>query len=331
MKNLSDCHRVSIAPMMDCTDRYCRYFHRSLTKNALLYTEMVVARTIIEAHKRGDLSKYLAFDSFEKPLALQLGGSDPKELAEAAKIAMQYDYDEINLNVGCPSDRVQSGRFGVCLMKQPEIVAECMDAIQKSVDIPLSVKTRIGVDEYDSEEFLIRFIDVVSKTGVFNFIIHARKAWLKGLNPAQNRNIPPLDYGRVYAMKKRFPDFKIEINGGITDLQQCQSHLHKLDGVMIGRAAYENPWILSKVDSLIFNCKDPCDSREKLIEDLLQYCEKLSSSGVRLHNLARHMSGLYKGQSRAKHWRIKIQELLKKNPHDAQFLNKSIEVFQQSS
>ncbi|MEE2924233.1 MAG: tRNA dihydrouridine(20/20a) synthase DusA [bacterium] len=327
MQNFKNYHRISIAPMMDCTDRYCRYFHRSLTKNALLYTEMVVARTIIEAHKRGDLSKYLAFDPFEKPLVLQLGGSDPRELAEASKIAMQYDYDEINLNVGCPSDRVQSGRFGVCLMKQPEIVADCMHAIRESVDIPLSVKTRIGVDEHDTEEFLTRFIDIVSKAGVLNFIIHARKAWLKGLNPAQNRNIPPLDYNRVYTMKNRFPDLKIELNGGIKDLQQCQSHLGQLDGVMLGRAAYENPWILSKVDSLIFNDKDPCDSREDLLRSLFQFCNKLSSTGIRLHNLARHMSGLYKGESRAKRWRIKIQELLKKDPHDAEFLNKSMEVF----
>ena len=327
MKNLQEPHRLSVAPMMDCTDRYCRYFHRSLTRRALLYTEMVVARTIIEANKRGDLSKYLAFDPFEKPLALQLGGSDPQELAEAAKIAMQYDYDEINLNVGCPSDRVQAGRFGVCLMKEPDLVAQCMEAIGKSVNVPLSVKTRIGVDEHDNEEFLIRFIDTVSKAGISNFILHARKAWLKGLNPAQNRSIPPLDYNRVYAMKTRFPNLKIEVNGGIKELEECQSQLDKLDGVMLGRAAYENPWILSKVDSIIFGDKDPHKSREELLKSLVPFCNRLLNSGIRLHNLARHMSGLFKGQPRAKRWRIRMQELLNQNPQNENFLKQSIEVF----
>ena len=327
MKNLQDPHRLSVAPMMDCTDRYCRYFHRSLTRRALLYTEMVVARTIIEANKRGDLSKYLAFDPFEKPLVLQLGGSDPQELAEAAKIAMQYDYDEINLNVGCPSDRVQAGRFGVCLMKEPDLVAQCMEAIGKSVNVPLSVKTRIGVDEHDNEEFLIRFIDTVSKAGISNFILHARKAWLKGLNPAQNRSIPPLDYNRVYAMKTRFPNLKIEVNGGIKELEECQSQLDKLDGVMLGRAAYENPWILSKVDSIIFGDKDPYESREELLKSLEPFCNRLLNSGIRLHNLARHMSGLFKGQPRAKRWRIRMQKLLNQNPQNENFLKQSIEVF----
>lgn len=327
MKNLQDPHRLSVAPMMDCTDRYCRYFHRSLTRRALLYTEMVVARTIIEANKRGDLSKYLAFDPFEKPLVLQLGGSDPQELAEAAKIAMQYDYDEINLNVGCPSDRVQAGRFGVCLMKEPDLVAQCMEAIGKSVNVPLSVKTRIGVDEHDTEEFLIRFIDTVSKAGISNFILHARKAWLKGLNPAQNRSIPPLDYNRVYAMKTRFPNLKIEVNGGIKELEECQSQLDKLDGVMLGRAAYENPWILSKVDSIIFGDKDPYESREELLKSLEPFCNRLLNSGIRLHNLARHMSGLFKGQPRAKRWRIRMQKLLNQNPQNENFLKQSIEVF----
>tara|TARA_Y100000589_G_scaffold167882_2_gene159765 strand:- start:3851 stop:4843 length:993 start_codon:yes stop_codon:yes gene_type:complete len=327
MKNPQDPHRLSVAPMMDCTDRYCRYFHRSLTRKALLYTEMVVARTVIEAYKRGDLSKYLAFDAFEKPLALQLGGSNPKELTEASKIAMQYDYDEINLNVGCPSDRVQSGRFGVCLMKEPDVVAECMAEIGKSVDIPISVKTRIGVDQNDSEEFLINFIKTVSNAGVNNFIIHARKAWLKGLNPAQNRNIPKLNYDRVYSVKTRFPNLKIELNGGIKDLAECQFHLEKLDGVMLGRSAYENPWILSNVDSTIFDEVDPYQSREALILSLVPLCHKLIKSEVRLHNLARHMSGLFKGQPKAKRWRIRMQELLKQNPYNANFLKESIDVF----
>lgn len=313
--------------MMDCTDKYCRYFHRILTRKSLLYTEMVVARTIIEAEKRGDLDKYLAFDSFEKPLVLQIGGSDPKQLYEAARLAAKYDYDELNLNVGCPSDRVQSGQFGVCLMREPELVAECMTALKRAVDIPVSVKTRIGVDNDDDEEFLATFIQTVASSGTNNFIIHARKAWLKGLNPAQNRNIPQLNYDRVFQMKTRFPDLKIEINGGIQVLQDCLHPLEILDGVMIGRAAYENPWILSQVDSKIFGSEDPCSSREEVLLKLKPLCEQIQKSNSSLHHLARHISGLYKGQPRAKKWRIKIQELLKLNPQPVDFLEQSLVVF----
>lgn len=314
--------------MMDCTDRYCRYFHRILTRKALLYTEMVVARTIIEAENRGDLEKYLGFDAFEKPLVLQLGGSNPENLAMAAKISARFNYDEINLNVGCPSDRVQSGRFGVCLMKEPRLVAECMSAVREAVKIPISVKTRIGVDHQDSEEFLATFIDIVSKAGINNFIIHARKAWLKGLNPSQNRNIPELNYERVYAMKKKFPALKIELNGGIKSLEECSTPLQKIDGVMIGRAAYENPWILSEVDSKIFGEQDPCLTRAEALIKLRPLCEKITSSQISLHHLARHISGIFKGQSRAKIWRIRIQELLKKQPQPVDFLEQSLKVFE---
>lgn len=313
--------------MMDCTDKYCRYFHRILTRKSLLYTEMVVARTIIEAEKRGDIDKYLAFDPFEKPLVLQIGGSDPEQLYEAARIAAKYDYDELNLNVGCPSDRVQSGKFGVCLMREPELVAECMAALKKAVNVPVSVKTRIGVDNDDDEEFLASFIQTVASSGTTNFIIHARKAWLKGLNPAQNRNIPKLNYDRVFQMKTRFPKLKIEINGGIKILDDCLYPLEILDGVMIGRAAYEDPWILSQVDSKIFGGIDPCSSREEVLLKLKPLCEQIQKCNSSLHHLARHISGLYKGQPKAKKWRIKIQELLKLNPQPVDFLQQSLTVF----
>jgi tRNA-dihydrouridine synthase A len=241
-------HQVSIAPMMDCTDRHFRYFLRLISKKVVLYTEMVVAQAILHGPK----DQLLKFRPEEHPLVLQLGGSNPKELAEAAKIAEQYGYDEINLNVGCPSDRVQSGRFGACLMKEPGLVAECIQGMKKAVRIPVTVKTRIGVDDLDDYDFLYGFIKTISEVGCEHFIIHARKAWLNGLSPKENRTIPPLDYDRVYQIKQAFPHLFITINGGVKTVSDIQQHLTQVDGVMIGREAYSNPYCLASVDQTIF-------------------------------------------------------------------------------
>lgn len=251
----------SIAPMLDWTDRHYRYFARLMSAKALLYTEMVTTGAIL--HGRGD---YLAYNQEEHPLALQLGGSNPQDLARCAKLAAERGYDEVNLNVGCPSDRVQNGRFGACLMAEPELVAECVDAMKQVVDIPVTVKTRIGIDEQDSYEFLTYFIDIVNAKGCTDFTIHARKAWLQGLSPKENREIPPLDYERVYQLKRDYPVLNISINGGVTTLEQAQGHLAQLDGVMMGREAYQNPYILARVDQVLCGSQRAVISREDVIE-----------------------------------------------------------------
>ncbi|MCG8672936.1 MAG: tRNA dihydrouridine(20/20a) synthase DusA, partial [Pseudomonadales bacterium] len=238
--------RFCIAPMLDWTNRHCRYFHRLLTQHAVLYTEMVTTGAIIH----GEKDRFLKFNASEHPVAIQLGGSDPKDLATCAKISEDYGYDEVNLNVGCPSDRVQSGRFGACLMADPNLVADCTHSMLEACNIPVTVKCRIGIDDQDEYEDLQRFVEAVKASGVNTFIVHARKAWLSGLSPKENRDIPPLNYERVYQLKREFPDLEIIINGGIQTLEACQEHLNYVDGVMMGREAYQNPFILAQVDSL---------------------------------------------------------------------------------
>ncbi|WP_275974967.1 tRNA dihydrouridine(20/20a) synthase DusA [Shewanella gaetbuli] len=293
----------SIAPMLDWTDRHYRYFARTMSANTLLYTEMVTTGAII--HGSGD---YLAYNEEEHPIALQLGGSNPADLAHCAKLAAERGYDEVNINVGCPSDRVQNGRFGACLMAEPELVAESVDAMKQVVDIPVTVKTRIGIDDQDSYEFLTRFIGMVSAKGCTDFTIHARKAWLQGLSPKENREIPPLDYDRVYQLKRDFPQLNIGINGGITSLEQAKIHLQHVDGVMVGREAYQNPYILAQVDQQLFNSNAPVLSREDVIEKMVPYIEKHLQQGGRLNHITRHMIGLFQGLPGSRSWRRFLSE-----------------------
>ncbi len=297
-------NRVSVAPMLDWTDRHCRYFHRMLTKNTLLYTEMVTTGAII--HGKGN---YLAYSDEEHPIALQLGGSDPQALAQCAKLAQERDYDEVNLNVGCPSDRVQNGRFGACLMADAQLVADCVKAMQDSASIPITVKTRIGIDELDSYEFLCDFIDTVStKSDCEMFIIHARKAWLSGLSPKENREIPPLDYPRVYQLKRDFPHLTLAINGGIKTLEEAQLHLQHLDGVMIGREAYQNPSILTQVDNLLFDPTMPVTDGVSAVRQMYAYIEAELSKGAYLGHITRHMLGIFQGIPGARQWRRHLSE-----------------------
>ncbi len=288
---------ISVAPMMDWTDRHCRFFLRLIAPHVLLYTEMVTTGAIL----MGDKHRYLAFNLEEHPLALQLGGSDPKALAECAKIAEDYGYDEVNLNIGCPSDRVQNGRFGACLMAEPELVAESVAAMQEAVNIPITIKTRIGIDDLDSYVFLENFVKLVSQAGCETFIIHARKAWLKGLSPKQNREVPELNYPRVYAVKQAFPGLNIHINGGVNSIVGIEEHLQQIDGVMIGREAYQNPYFLADVEKTFFDYISP--SRSEVLEALLPYVQKQLLSGMKLSNITRHVLGLFQGLPGARAYR----------------------------
>ncbi|NOH94551.1 tRNA dihydrouridine(20/20a) synthase DusA [Vibrio sp. AIC-3] len=297
-------NRLSVAPMLDWTDRHCRYFHRLLSQQTLLYTEMVTTGAIL--HGKGD---FLEYNEQEHPLALQLGGSNPVDLAACAKLAGERGYDEVNLNVGCPSDRVQNGRFGACLMAEPELVADCVSAMKEVTDIPITVKTRIGIDEQDSYEFLTKFVSTVSeKGGCEQFTIHARKAWLSGLSPKENREIPPLDYDRAYQIKKDFSDLVIAVNGGITTLEQTKEHLQHLDGVMIGREAYHSPFILAEVDQQIFGLDTPIKKRSQVVEEMYPYIERELSNGASLGHISRHMLGLFQSMPGARQWRRYISE-----------------------
>lgn len=295
--------RFSIAPMLDWTDRHYRYFARLMSSQTLLYTEMVTTGAIL--HGKGD---YLAYNQEEHPLALQLGGSNVEDLARCAEIAQQRGYDEVNLNVGCPSDRVQNGRFGACLMEEPELVAHCVDAMRQKVDIPVTVKTRIGIDDKDSYEFLCDFITKVSAAGCDTFIVHARKAWLQGLSPKENREIPPLDYPRVYQLKQDFPGLHISINGGIKSFEEMHAHLTQLDGVMVGREAYQNPYLLAEVDQKIFGLDSQVMSRDQVVDAMLPYVEAHLQSGGRLNHISRHMTGLYQGIPGSRSWRRHLSE-----------------------
>ncbi len=288
-----------VAPMMEWTDRHCRTFLRLISRHALLYTEMVTAAAVV----RGDRERLLGFDPFEQPVALQLGGSDPDELARAARLGAETGYREINLNVGCPSDRVRSGRFGACLMAEPDLVARCVAAMRRAVDVPVTVKCRIGIDDQDSEEDLNRFVSAVAQGGCAALIVHARKAWLKGLSPKQNREVPPLDYGRVYRLKRTFPGLEIIINGGIETLDQAAAHLTHVDGVMLGRAAYQHPYLLADVDRRFFGSSAPAPSREAVIDAFAAYAARQLERGVRLHQMTRHVLGLYHSQPGARAFR----------------------------
>ena len=296
--------RLCVAPMMDWTDRHCRYFHRLLAPSARLYTEMVTTGAVIH----GDRERLLGFDPAEHPVALQLGGSDPDDLAAAARIGADWGYDEINLNCGCPSDRVQKGSFGACLMLEPERVRDGLSAMRDAVDVPVTVKTRIGVDDHDSEEFLHRFVEIVAQSGVDTFIVHARKAWLSGLSPKQNREVPPLDHDRVARLKTAFPSLRVVLNGGIVDAQGARTAIRGFDGVMLGRAAYQNPWLLAELQRDLDPDQAPAD-RAVVVAAMADYVERMQAErGVRLQSVARHMLGLFHGQPGARGWRRGLSE-----------------------
>jgi tRNA-dihydrouridine synthase A len=296
--------RLSIAPMMDYTDRFYRYFMRLISRHTLLYTEMVTTGALLH----GDRERFLEFDSSEHPLALQLGGSEPSELAACARLAEQAGYDEVNLNVGCPSDRVQSGRFGACLMAEPELVADCVRAMGEAVEIPLTVKTRIGIDHQDSYEELVRFVEQVTAAGCASLTVHARKAWLQGLSPKENRDIPPLRYDLIYRLKQDFPELELCINGGIRSLEAALEHLQRVDGAMIGREAYHNPWIFSAADGLVFGDPAPAPSRRQVLEAYAPFVERQLARGIRLQTISRHILGLFQGQPGARAWRRHLSQ-----------------------
>ena len=297
-------HRFSVAPMMDWTDRHCRVFHRLMTRRARLYTEMLTTGAVLH----GDRQRLLGFDASEHPLALQLGGSDPSDLAAAALIGEDFGYDEINLNVGCPSDRVQDGRFGACLMAEPQLVAEGVDAMKRAVRIPVTVKCRIGIDDQDPETALDTLARQVVAAGADALIVHARKAWLNGLSPKQNRDVPPLDYDRVYRLKASMPHVPVIINGGIANLDEAKAHLARVDGVMLGRAAYHDPWRLLTVDSELFGEASPQRLMKDVFEAMVPYIERELARGVRLHSIARHFVGAFHGVPGARAFRRHLAE-----------------------
>ena len=314
--------RFSIAPMMDWSDRHCRYLWRLLSKNALLYTEMVTTGALLY----GDKHRFLNYNQEEHPVALQVGGCDPTHLAESAKMAQDWGYDEINLNCGCPSDRVQSGKIGAILMTEPELVADCVDAMVNACTIPVTVKHRIGVDDMEDYNDMSRFVQTVAKAGCNTFIVHARKAWLKGLSPKENREIPPLKYELVQQLKKALPHLTIIVNGGIKTLEQTQTLLTSLDGVMIGREAYQNPYFLSDVDSTFFNQQTVKASRLDIAYQYAQYCDKQLAEGTRLHHLTRHMLGLFQGQPRARLFRQYLSQHAHLKTADISTLNEAIKI-----
>lgn len=295
--------RFSVAPMLDWTTRHCRYFHRQFTQHTLLYTEMVTTGAII--HSKYD---HLAYHQQELPVALQLGGSSPQELEYCTKLAEKYGYNEINLNVGCPSDRVQNGMFGACLMAKKELVADCIKTMKNTTALPVTIKTRIGIDEQDSYEFLCEFIQATHQVGCNEFIIHARKAWLSGLSPKENREIPPLNYERVYQLKRDFPHLMISINGGIKTIEEIKQHLQYVDGVMVGREAYQNPSLLGYIDNALFDKNLPIVSPREAIEKMYPYIEQQLSEGVYLNHISRHLLGAFQKCKGARQWRRHISE-----------------------
>ena len=295
--------KVSVAPMMDCTDKHERYFLRLISKNVLLYTEMIVS----EAIDRGDRQKLLSFNLEEKPVALQLGGSSPKLLSNAAKIGEEFGYDEINLNLGCPSKKVQKNKFGACLIKEPNLVADCLIEMQSKTNLPVTVKTRIGYDQVEDYEHLYNFVNILKSTGVKTFIIHARKAMLGKFTPKQNLNIPPLKYEMVYKLKEDFKDLNIIINGGITSPEQIKDHIKKVDGVMIGRSIYHSPYLLADIEKEIFNNEDVC-SRQEVVEKLVIYLKDEIKKGTRVNQVMRHTLGLFHGQTGSNFWKRYLSE-----------------------
>ncbi len=324
MHELSYHRRVSVAPMMEWTDRHCRYFLRLLSPDVLLYTEMVTAAALIH----GDADRLLEFRAEEHPVALQLGGSDPALLAGAAKLGEQADYNEINLNIGCPSPRVQSGSFGACLMADPQLVADCVAAMAEAVDIPITVKTRIGIDDHDSYEFLRDFVATVADAGCEVFIIHARKALLSGMSPKENRQAPPLVYERAYRIKQEFPNLAIVVNGGIDSTDQVGAHLEKLDGVMIGRHAYHHPFWLCQAQRQIYpETKYTAPNREQVLRQMNRYLQECAAQGVRPHAVTRHMMGLYAGEAGGKRWRRFLSEQVQNSDAGSDLLLRSLAVF----
>ena len=297
-------HRFCVAPMMDWSDRHCRHLWRLLSRHARLYTEMVTTGALIH----GDRQRFLRFSPQEQPVALQLGGSEPGELARCARWAQEWGYDEVNLNCGCPSDRVQSGAFGACLMARPERVADCVKAMHDACALPITVKHRIGIDDMESYQQLLDFIGPVAAAGCDTFIVHARKAWLSGLSPKQNREIPPLNYPWVYQIKRDLPALTVVTNGGITDLKACHEHLQSVDGVMLGRAAYHDPWVLADVDHAVFGGTNPLANRHELIAQMLPYIEQELLAGTPLNHMTRHLLGLYQGVPGARQFRRHLSE-----------------------
>ena len=295
---------LSVAPMMDRTDRHCRYFMRQITRYTLLYTEMVTSAAILH----GDKERLLGFSPEEKPLSLQVGGDNPKDLAECARIAEDMGYNEINLNVGCPSDRVQNGNFGACLMAQPQKVADCISAMIQTTNLPVTVKHRIGIDDLDSYEDMTNFVRIVSDAGCQRFTVHARKAWLQGLSPKENRDIPPLRYGDVHKLKQDFPHLFIEINGGFTNLQQVKEQLQFVDAVMIGRAAYDTPYIFAIADCEIYGKQDTPPTRHQVVEAMLPYIDYWAKKGLKLNKITRHMLQLFNGQPGSRAWKRYLTE-----------------------
>lgn len=328
----NDQRLLSVAPMMGWTDRHARYFLRCISRHTLLYTEMVNTGAILHNQQKvGDKPRFLAFDESEHPLALQLGGNDPASLADSAHRAADAGFDEVNLNVGCPSDRVRSGSFGACLMASPGLVADCVSAMKAKVDIPVTVKCRVGIDDMEGYTPLAHFVDVVADGGCDTFIIHARKAWLQGLNPKQNREIPPLEYELVHRMKQERPDLSISINGGIKSIDMAQQQLQHVDGVMIGREAYYNPYILADVDRLIFGDNGDGESRAEyksrgsIVRSMFTYIDSEVATGTRLHSITRHMLGLYHGCPGAKLWRRYLSEYAHKPGADSAVLQKALQ------
>ena len=295
---------LCVAPMMDWTDRNCRYFHRQLSRHTLLYTEMLTTGAVIH----GDRERLLGYEAAEHPVALQLGGSEPEALAQAARIGEEWGYDEINLNCGCPSDRVQSGRFGACLMAEPDLVARLVGAMREAVSVPVTVKSRIAIDELEEWPTLVDFVRKVSAAGCTRFIVHARKAWLQGLSPKENRDVPPLRYELVHRLKSEFPHLDISINGGIKTLDAAAEHLKQVDGVMIGRAAYENPYLLAEADRRFFGAEEAPPERHAVVEAMLPYIERRMSQGAPLGAITRHMLGLFQGLPGARAWRRHLSE-----------------------
>ena len=291
--------RFSIAPMMDWTDRHCRFFHRLLTRRALIYTEMLTTGAVL----RGDRARLLGFDKFEHPVALQLGGCDPRLLSQSAQVGEDFGYDEINLNVGCPSDRVQEGRFGACLMAEPTLVADCISAMKAAVQIPVTVKCRIGIDDQDPEQALFAFTTAIKSAKADALVVHARKAWLKGLSPRENRDVPPLDYALVRRLKAAHPELEIILNGGLASIEQAKKEIEGLDGVMMGRAAYQDPWRLLQVDPEFFGAAAPFNSERDAIIALIPYIERELAKGTRLNSITRHVLGLFQGRPGARAFR----------------------------
>ena len=319
-------HRFCIAPMMDWSDHHCRFFWRLLTRRAVLYTEMVTTGALIH----GDRERFLHFNSEEHPVALQLGGSDPDELARCTEWAQEWGYDEVNLNCGCPSDRVQSGMFGACLMAQPQLVADCVAAMLDAGDIPVTVKHRIGIDGMESFEEMRGFVETIAAAGCSTFIVHARKAWLQGLSPKENREVPPLHYDWIYRLKAELPALEIIINGGIDSLAACEEHLQQVDGVMIGREAYQNPYMLAQVDGLIFGTGGDAPERDDVAAQLLSYIEQELGRGARLNHITRHILGLFQNVPGARKFRRHLSENAYKPEAGIQVLEEALALVSQT-